>query len=199
MPRVGHFPAHALLGRQTAFQYLEGLPTPVHVSQLDTLSAQCVAEAVAVCFDGREQFIDRAHAQSHGQTLLHSLRERRDSAPTPALRKGPKGQTGGSARVSQEWLARVGEGTGEFQHQIVPFTVDPSLLNVTYAIREHCQRGAAHSKTLVIDDNLALVTSANLKGSHHSANSRGTPFHDFRRGACGALCGRHRAGFRCQR
>jgi phosphatidylserine/phosphatidylglycerophosphate/cardiolipin synthase-like enzyme len=66
-----------------------------------------------------------------------------------------------------------------YLYRIFPFPVDPSLMQVHVINTKGDGRGHDRSKLVVVDDTYALVTSANVQGSHHRVSSDGVPLHDL--------------------
>ncbi|HET6344543.1 MAG TPA: phospholipase D-like domain-containing protein [Myxococcota bacterium] len=102
-----------------------------------------------------------------------------------SLTWGHRAGTGGSAPIDVAWAAALRAAPfsaappSAFHYGIFPFPIDPALLDVRFHALRHTWRGATHTKTLLVDDDVALLTSANVKGNHHRASTGGAPFHDF--------------------
>ncbi|KAG0191964.1 hypothetical protein DFQ28_010490 [Apophysomyces sp. BC1034] len=72
-----------------------------------------------------------------------------------------------------------------------PAKLDPSLVRLTVCGLRHFDRGSLHSKTALVDNEIALVSTNNFKGTHHSTSMDGEPRFDagivFSGGACAAI------------
>ncbi|WXK34563.1 phosphatidylserine/phosphatidylglycerophosphate/cardiolipin synthase family protein (plasmid) [Mycetohabitans rhizoxinica] len=72
-----------------------------------------------------------------------------------------------------------------------PAKLDPSLVRLTVRGLKHFDRGSLHSKTLLVDNQIALVSTNNFKGTHHKLSMDGEARFDagvvFSGGACAAI------------